>query len=150
MLSNNSCLNAVSSVQPEDLHIYQRWLISHFLSQKSYQQAIKILEWLPLEMSIEKLVKNLDKSSAENSSSSSSFFDDFRSDYGGKKAMEESTTSSPPNNDDSEHKDRNMSGVKRLLLTQTKFLDNIFLSTPNAVVPRDEILNSISFSNIKF
>lgn len=51
LLLNGSCTSAYGSIDKEDLEIYLRWLICHFYSQRTFQQAIKTIEWLPIQMS---------------------------------------------------------------------------------------------------
>lgn len=44
----------------------------------------------------------------------------------------------------------NKNSLSSYLNIKFKTLDNMYLSSSNATVPRDEVLNSISYSNIHF
>jgi len=135
LLTTASCSSAMALVNREDVVIYQRWLITHLYSQKSFQQCMKVLEWLPYKMSTELMAED-----QENEQNSSSKNDSV------KKSFEAIYRKS--NNLNS---DRNSASTKKNSLTsylnvKYKALDSIYLSSTNALVPREEILNSISYS----
>lgn len=133
LLNTNSCSPAITSIENEDIEIYLRWLISHFYSQKSFQQAIKLLEWLPYQLSREHF--------------SSSAHD--QSDMSSSSVLSNNTNLEVTNaNDKVINNNNNNSTLSSMLNNKFKHLDNIYLPNSNLLMPRDEILNTISFSKL--
>lgn len=124
----------MSFVQKEDVLIYLRWLSTYFYSQKSFQQCIKALEWLSYQMNTELLAQNIvNKQTTKNDNIRRCF--ENRSNH----LIGEGNSIS-----------NNKNSLSSYLNIKFKTLDNMYLSSSNATVPRDEVLNSISYSNIHF
>lgn len=138
LLTTNSAVLAMNAIEVEDIEIYLRWLMSHFYSQKLFQQAIKLIEWLPNEIFIDSSSSNplLNRINIENQSTNRE--SRFR--------MSRNGTDSFRQPSETNNKNTNRSSIGPLLINKFKMLDNIYLPSSNANVPRDEILNSISYS----
>ena len=127
LLSQNNASTAISSIQKEDVEIYARWLVSHFYSQKTFQQSMKLIEWLPHEMNIDHMGSNESKEPTKPNLAFTSI--------GNKNAP------SDPN--------QKINQLAFILNFKYKALDNMFLTSSNALAPRDELINSISYSKFK-
>lgn len=140
LLTTNSTVLAMNAIENEDIEIYIRWLMSHFYSQKLFQQAFKLVEWLPYEIFLDSNSSNPQLNRANNESQSTNRNSRFRMHHNGTVDSFRQTNES--------NKNTNRSSIGSLLVNKFKMLDNIYLPSSNATVPRDEILNSISFSKL--
>ncbi len=139
LLTSGSCSSAMPFVNREDVVIYQRWLITHIYSQKSFQQCMKVLEWLPHQMSTELMAQDVD--GEQNSSSKSGSI---------KKSFEAIYRKSNNLNSDRNSLSNKKNSLSSYLNVKYKALDSVYLNSTSALVPREEILNSISYSKWLF
>jgi hypothetical protein len=149
ILNTHSCVSSLPAIQNEDILIYMRWLICNFYAQKTFIQAIKVIEWLPFQMSIDSLSANTNMSSSITNSSASlgnpksindsaninsqkiTSFEDIQNSYPNKQSHLASSTSS-------------------ILNKNFKTLENIYLPSQNGLMPRSDVLNSISICECFF
>jgi len=151
LLLNGSCASIYTLIEKEDLEIYLRWLICHFYSQRTFQQAIKTIEWLPIQMSTEHFCNY--KASQAKSNNMPSYLSTSQD------------TNNDGNNNNNNNNNNNIESIYRLsnesssnnystnnsnsiasvLINKYKLLDSIYLPFVNPLVPRDDILNSISY-----
>lgn len=141
LLQNNTCANATAFIQKDDFLIYLRWMVSHIYSQKSFQQSMKVLEWLPHQMSIDCLSEYHD--------------DDNNVLKNGKDTMKATKKSLETiyrcnNNSSEKNSSQKKNSLASYLNMKFKALDSVYLTSSNSLVPREEILNSISYSNYHF
>jgi hypothetical protein len=140
LLNTGSCSSASSALQIEDVCIYLRWLICHFYAQKTFLQSMKLIEWLPYEMCIDLLTPGPYLTSATPLSSSS------MSNKEQLAHIQQQHQHNPFEDGQNANLNRNAStATVNMLTNKFKMLDNIYLAMPSANVPRDEVLNSISF-----
>lgn len=143
ILNTHSCVSSLPVIQNEDILIYMRWLICNFYAQKTFIQTMKVIEWLPFQMSIDSLSSNTNMSSSITNSSASlgnpksindsaniisqkiTSFEDIQNSYPTKQSNLASSTSS-------------------ILNKNFKTLENIYLPSQNGLMPRSDVLNSIS------
>lgn len=137
LLTTNSCAQAMSVIETEDIEIYLRWLMSHFYSQKTFQHAVKILQWLPYEIFLDLNSSNpmLNRTAQSQLLTSRNKISNIHNTL---ESFRQSDTVRNPN----------LSSISSFLSNKFKMLDNIYLPNSNAQVPRDELLNTISFSNL--
>lgn len=135
LLTTNSSALAMNVIETEDVEIYLRWLMSHFYSQKTFQHATKILQWLPYEIFLDLNSSNpmLNRTAESQLLTSRQKISNINNTL---ESFRQSDTA------------RNPSSIGSFLSNKFKMLDNIYLPSSNAQVPRDEILNTISFSNL--
>ncbi|CAF0884068.1 unnamed protein product [Brachionus calyciflorus] len=141
LLATNSCTLAMNSIEIEDIEIYLRWLMSHFYSQKTFLQAVKLLEWLPYEIFFD---SNSSNPILTNTNQSDSLSTNRTSRYKGSNSDRNDILDSIRQSTES-NKNINSSSTGSLLINKFKYLDNIYLPSTNANVPRDEILNTVSY-----
>ncbi|RNA10543.1 transmembrane protein -like, partial [Brachionus plicatilis] len=134
LLTSNSSAQAMSAVETEDIVIYLRWLMAHFYSQKAFQQAIKVLQWLPYEI-------YLDLNSSSPALDRAVHTDLLTSRH--KMSGVHNTVESFRQSESA--RNANLSSISSFLASRFKMLDNVYLASSNAHVPRDEVLNTISF-----
>lgn len=133
LLTNNTCAGAMPFIQKEDTVIYLRWLITNCYSQKSFQQCMKLLEWMPHQMSTDFLAER-DKDRNESSSHSI------------KKSLENLYRIN--NNSERNSAKYQKASLTSFLNVKFRALDSVYLNSSNALIPREEILNSISYSKL--
>ena len=142
LLQNNSCATATAFIQKDDFLIYLRWIVSHYYSQKFFQQSMKVLEWLPHQMSTDFLseYREDDNVSSKNGKEAAK---------ASKKSLETIFRCNNSNNNEKNSSQKKNSLASYLNL-KFKALDSVYLTSTNALVPREEILNSISYSKYQF
>ena len=122
LLLTGSCANSLISLQVDDLQIYLRWLVTHFYSTKAYTHFMKLLEWFPYLIN-----KSLQQEPTSQDSSS---------------AMADKRVSSTVESETTRAK----SSLSNL--SSNRILDNVYLSSPNALVPTEDLLNGISYCKL--
>jgi hypothetical protein len=161
LLQTNSCAQAITSIQNDDMEIYMRWLVCHFYAQKSFVHSMKQLEWLPYQVSVEFLALS---SNANTSSSSTNLMSvtanstsmlnmqQQQQQQAGANSFNNVTSSNfkfnKPSSDSNTNKN-NPYSIYNMMMGKFKMLDNVYLATTNATVPREEVFNSLSFRNLK-
>ncbi len=151
LVNTSSCASTTAQIEPEDILIYLRWLICHLYSQKTFQQAMKIIEWLPCQLSTEYLASNSITSSNNNSNLTSS------SNLVGSNNESPLFSNNNVKNLDDIYGNNSVTAnvnivdvnsnasLSSILNNKFKLIDNIYLPTTNGLVNRDDVLNSISF-----
>jgi len=134
LLNNGSCASVIQSVQVEDLLIYLRWLVCHFYAQKSFIQAMKTIEWLPYQMSIDAQCNKNDRSNHISMSLNSPSLEQT--------SEMESPSLIPP----TQHKHSSYS-IASMSNTKNKLMENIYFPSSNAVSSQQDAINTISFRN---
>lgn len=137
LLNSGSCSSVIQSVQVEDMLIYLRWLVCHFYAQKSFIQAMKTIEWLPYQMSIDAQCNKNDRSLHISTSLNSPSLEQTS------EMMENSSLINP-----AQHKQSSYS-VASMSNTKNKLLENIYFPSSNAVSSQQDAINTISFCNKK-
>ena len=155
ILNTGSCASSISAIQTEDVCIYLRWLICHFYSQKVFMQALKMIEWLPFQMSIDALssTNNMAPTSNTANNNTSSSFSNKRSDPSESAQLvnaPRATTFDDLNSNYSQKQQNLSNSTTNILNKNFKLFDNMFLPSQNGLVPRSETLNSISVCKFEF
>ncbi len=157
LVNTNSCASTATQIEPEDILIYLRWLICHFYSQKTFQQSMKIIEWLPCQLSTEYLASSSTTSNNNsNSTSSSNLIDSHQessllsnNNHSGNKNLDDIYGSNFINNNIKTNVNivdaNSIASLSSILNNKFKLIDNIYLPTTNGLVNRDDVLNSISY-----
>lgn len=153
LVNTSSCASTTTQIEPEDILIYLRWLICHFYSQKTFQQSMKIIEWLPCQLSTEYLASSSTTQSANSNSTSSSNIIGTNNESpllsNNNKNLDDIYGSNFINNSISANVNiadaNSMASLSSILNNKFKLIDNIYLPTTNGLVNRDDVLNSISF-----
>lgn len=174
LLSSGTSQQAASAIRSDDVEIYLRWLVAHFYSQKSFQQALKVLEWLPHHMSLEQTSAELAAQSTSSAStaaadndqhdanqppyshhgsyqhqpaSASKKYSQTSIDIQVDAAPDESANSSfYKSASNASPKMPKSSSATSILINKSKLLDKLYLPGTNAMVPFDEVVNAISYS----
>ncbi len=131
-----------------------RWLVCQFYSQKSFVHSMKQLEWLPYEVSVEFLsMMNANTSSTTTNLTSGTANSSMMN------MQPQTTVNSLSNITNSNYKFNKPSDVNpnknnpysvfNMMMGKFKMLDNVYLATTNATVPREDVFNSLSFCNYK-
>jgi hypothetical protein len=143
VLITHSCVGAVPALQNEDILIYMRWLICNFYSQKTFIQTIKTIEWLPFQMSIDSLSANTVASTSITNSSAS--LGNPRSNNDSAVLISQKATSFEDIQNNYSNKQSNLaSSTSSILNKNFKTLENIYLPSQSGLMPRVDVLNSIS------
>jgi hypothetical protein len=157
LMQTNSCAQALTAIQNDDMEIYMRWLVCHFYSQKSFTASMKQLEWLPYQISVELLALTNPNNSNINLTSSTMNLGNQSSMMNMQQQQSQATWAvSPasasnykfnkPTNNSNPNK-ANPYSILNMMMGKFKMLDNVYLATTNAAVPREDVFNSLSFRN---
>ena len=143
VLNTHSCVGALPALQNEDILIYMRWLICNFYAQKTFIQTIKTIEWLPFQMSIDSLSANTVASTSITNSSAS--LGNPRSNNDSAVLISQKATSFEDIQNNYSNKQSNLaSSTSSILNKNFKTLENIYLPSQSGLMPRVDVLNSIS------
>lgn len=146
VLNTHSCLGALPAITTEDICIYMRWLICHFYAQKTFMQSIKMIEWLPFQISIESLSSSVTSTTSITNSSASLGNQRSNTESANLNAQKATSFDDILNNYPSKQQQQNnlASSTSSILNKNFKTLENIYLPSQNALMPRNDVLNSIS------
>lgn len=157
-LGTGSCAQCLNIVSPDDIEIYLRWLISHFHSQKYFIQCMKVLEWLPYSMNIESIVSPVSITSTPSGQRSRqeihksfSYDRESSSHVNSKYFSNENDKYTTVTFNETYLNDTATPSMSNTYINKTyKRSDNTLMDMTNVTneFPRNELLNSISFSKL--